>query len=104
MLYKNILFYLIASTIFFSCGTKTAKHVEATSVGVHPEWVYDAIIYEVNTRQYTPEGTFKAFAEHLPRLSDLGVDILWFMPIQTIGEKDKKELLVVTTLYKIIKK
>ena len=90
MLYKNILFYLIASTIFFSCGTKTAKHVEATSVGVHPEWVYDAIIYEVNTRQYTPEGTFKAFAEHLPRLSELGVDILWFMPIQTIGEKDKK--------------
>ena len=56
----------------------------------HPEWVYDAVIYEVNTRQYTPEGTFNAFSEHLPRLKELGVDILWFMPIQSIGEVDRK--------------
>ena len=56
----------------------------------HPEWSKDAVIYEVNIRQYTPEGTFQAFAEHLPRLKDLGVDILWLMPIHPIGEKNRK--------------
>jgi glycosidase len=58
---------------------------------VHPEWSKNAVIYEVNIRQYTPEGTFNAFATHLPRLKDLGVDILWLMPINPIGIKNRKE-------------
>ena len=49
------------------------------------EWANSANIYEVNTRQYTPEGTFNAFAKHLPRLQDMGVEILWFMPITPIS-------------------
>ncbi len=53
-------------------------------------WWKDAVIYEVNVRQYTPEGTFNAFAEHLPRLKELGVDILWFMPVHPIGEVNRK--------------
>lgn len=56
----------------------------------HPEWSKDATIYEVNIRQFTSEGTFDAFAEHLPRLKTLGVDILWLMPIHPIGEKNRK--------------
>lgn len=56
----------------------------------HPEWSKNATIYEVNVRQYTPEGTFKAFEAHLPRLKELGVDIIWFMPIHPIGEKNRK--------------
>lgn len=48
-------------------------------------WSDGANIYEVNIRQYTREGTFNAFAEHLPRLRDMGVDILWLMPITPIG-------------------
>lgn len=56
----------------------------------HPEWSKNAVIYELNIRQYTPEGTFRAFAEHLPRLKDMGVDILWLMPIHPIGEKNRK--------------
>jgi glycosidase len=55
-----------------------------------PKRAKDMVIYEVNVRQYTPEGTFNAFAEHLPRLEELGVDILWMMPIQPIGEKNRK--------------
>jgi glycosidase len=55
----------------------------------HPVWSYSANIYEVNVRQYTKEGTFNAFAEHLPRLRDMGVKILWFMPITPISEKDR---------------
>ncbi|TAJ11719.1 alpha-amlyase [Marinilabiliaceae bacterium JC017] len=56
----------------------------------HPEWTKNASIYEVNIRQFTPEGTFKAFESHLPRLKDLGIDILWLMPIHPIGEKNRK--------------
>lgn len=56
----------------------------------HPEWSRTAVIYEVNVRQYTPEGTFAALQRHLPRLRNLGVDILWLMPVQPIGKKNRK--------------
>ncbi|HEY5462789.1 MAG TPA: alpha-amylase family glycosyl hydrolase [Hanamia sp.] len=56
---------------------------------VHPYWSYSTNIYEVNLRQYTPEGTFAAFSKHLPRLKDMGVQILWFMPITPISKKDR---------------
>lgn len=55
-----------------------------------PAWADNASIYEVNVRQFTEEGTFKAFQDHLPRLKMLGVDILWLMPINPIGEKNRK--------------
>ncbi len=55
-----------------------------------PEWSVDASIYEVNIRQYSPEGTFNAFTEHIPRLKEMGVEILWLMPIHPIGEKNRK--------------
>jgi alpha-amylase len=57
---------------------------------VHPDWSKNSVLYEVNVRQYTPEGTFNAFAEHLPRLKALGVDVLWFMPMYPIGILNKK--------------
>lgn len=56
----------------------------------HTGWTYNQNIYEVNVRQYTPEGTFKAFEDHLPRLQSMGVGILWFMPIYPIGELNRK--------------
>ena len=56
----------------------------------HPEWSKNSTIYEVNIRQYTPEGTFKAFESHLPRLKAMGVDIIWLMPIHPIGVKNRK--------------
>ncbi len=55
-----------------------------------PEWSYNKAIYEVNIRQYTPEGNIKAFEKHLPELKKLGADILWLMPIHPIGEKNRK--------------
>ena len=57
---------------------------------VHPEWSINANIYEVNVRQYTPEGTFSAFEKHLPELKKLGVDIIWIMPINPIGKLNRK--------------
>jgi glycosidase len=56
----------------------------------HPEWAKNAVIYQINTRQFTPEGTFRAAEAHLPRLKELGVDILWLMPVHKIGEKNRK--------------
>src|SRR3990167_1018801 len=56
----------------------------------HPAWTKDAVIYQVNTRQFTAEGTFKAAQRELPRLKALGADILWLMPIHPIGEKNRK--------------
>jgi glycosidase len=62
-------------------NNKTIKHVA---------WSRHANIYEVNVRQYTPEGTFKAFGQHLPRLQKMGVKILWLMPINPIGKQNRK--------------
>lgn len=56
----------------------------------HPEWSKNATIYEVNIRQFTPEGTFKAFENHLPRLKKMGIDIIWLMPIHPIGVEKRK--------------
>lgn len=55
-----------------------------------PDWVKDATIYQLNTRQFTSEGTFKAAQAQLPRLKELGVKIIWLMPIHPIGEKNRK--------------
>ena len=89
---------MIGALIFSACGGKTNAAKEQTTDGrdstftsvTHPEWSRNAVIYEVNLRQYTDEGTVAAFAEHLPRLKDLGVDILWMMPVHPISEKDRK--------------
>lgn len=56
----------------------------------HPEWTKDATIYQINTRQFTAAGTFRAAEEQLPRLKDLGADIVWLMPVHPIGEKNRK--------------
>ncbi len=66
------------------------KPISTYSPVVNPEWSKGANIYEVNLRQYTPEGTFNAFRLHLPRLKEMGVDILWLMPIHPIGELNRK--------------
>ena len=98
-----------SSIFFFGCliavgcivGCDDALH-EATSPStilgeaeikdelVHPQWAISATIYEVNVRQHTVEGTFRALEADLPRLKNLGSDILWLMPIHPIGEVNRK--------------
>lgn len=53
------------------------------------QWANGTNIYEVNIRQYTQEGTFQAFSEHLPRLKDMGVEVLWLMPITPISREKR---------------
>jgi len=54
------------------------------------DWVHQTNVYEVNLRQYTREGSFNAFSEELPRLKEMGVETLWFMPVTPIAQKNKK--------------
>ncbi|MFZ5617715.1 MAG: alpha-amylase family glycosyl hydrolase [Pseudomonadota bacterium] len=56
----------------------------------HADWTRNAVLYQLNTRQFTDEGTFSAAEGELPRLKKLGADIIWLMPIHPIGEKNRK--------------
>lgn len=77
---KKILIAALAVLMLTSCAEKSP----------HAAWTYDAVVYEMNVRQYTPEGTFAAAQAQLPRLKELGVDVIWLMPIYPIGEKERK--------------
>lgn len=61
-----------------------------TNMDLPQEWKHTTNIYEVNVRQYTKEGTFRAFEKEMPRLKNMGVKTLWFMPITPIAQKNKK--------------
>ncbi|MFY9364433.1 MAG: alpha-amylase family glycosyl hydrolase [Bacteroidales bacterium] len=81
---KRILFLIIVSMVLVNgCAPQQEKEV-------HPQWIKNAVLYEVNVRQITPEGTFAAFEQLLPRLGELGIDVLWFMPVHPIGVAGRK--------------
>ena len=56
----------------------------------HAVWSYDGVIYEMNVRQLTEEGTLSSAMRHLQHLKDMGVDIIWLMPIYPIGKVERK--------------
>lgn len=90
---KNIIITIVICVIVLVgvalLGFCRAKHPAAAETR-HPAFAYYGTIYELNTRQFTPEGTFRAAEAHLPELKDLGVEIIWFMPIQEIGVEGRK--------------
>lgn len=89
---KNILVFAAIALMFGACSKQQPVEKESTATVVgFPEKIADATIYEVNIRQHTKEGTLNAFAKDLPRLKDLGVQVLWIMPVQPIGIKNRKE-------------
>ena len=82
-----------AAILFSSCNNRANSADKKDSSDIakgHPDWILQGNIYEVNVRQYTPEGTFKAFEKHLDRLKNMGIQTLWFMPINPISKKDRK--------------
>jgi alpha-amylase len=92
---RNLLLITLSVLLFSSCTTtrKVVTMAPASDNAIingHPAWINQGNIYEVNVRQYTPEGTFKAFEGHLQRLKEMGVQTLWFMPINPISVKDRK--------------
>ena len=83
----KILKSLFFSCLIFICNNSFAQN---STIDGHPAWIMQGNIYEVNVRQYTPEGTFKAFEKSLPRLREMGAQTLWFMPINPISQTDRK--------------
>jgi 1,4-alpha-glucan branching enzyme len=74
-------------------GPATLAGVAAESAkAAHPApaWLRDGVVYEIFPRNFSPEGTFNGITAHLDELKDLGVNILWLMPIHPIGEKMRK--------------
>ena len=55
-----------------------------------PDWVRDGVIYEIYPRAFSQQGNFNAITARLDELKDLGVTILWLMPIHPIGQEKKK--------------
>ena len=81
---KRITILLLAVLTLASCAKQESQPTK------HPKFAYDATIFELNTRQLTPEGTFAAAEAELPKLKDMGVDIIWIMPLQPIGKITRK--------------
>ena len=96
---KKFITLTLISLLFVACTNNQPQQVESSEQGSttsvsqelkHVEWSINATIYEANIRQMTPEGTFKALEAKLPEIRDLGVKIIWLMPIQPIGELNRK--------------
>ena len=93
-----MLIYLIVFLVFF-LGIGVGYTLAQGKQGIppprsevkHVDWSKNATIYEVNIRQFSKEGTFKAFEKDIPRLKKLGIDIVWIMPVSPIGVKNRKE-------------
>ena len=97
-IFKSFIALSLATSMVLSlagCGNSSKKETfkeDEVVIGerTQADWIDTAIIYEVNVRQYTNEGTFAAFSSHLERLKNMGVNTLWFMPIYPISELNKK--------------
>lgn len=89
---KNIVLIGILA-ISISCKTevKTEEIVLLETLApISNEVLENAVIYEANIRQYSPEGTFNEFTKDIPQLKELGVKIIWLMPIYPISTTKSK--------------
>lgn len=93
ILLAAVFFLLIACNNGEKGNAAAVNNLDTALIDGHPAWIMQGNIYEVNVRQYTPEGTFNAFSNHLQRLKDMGVQTLWFMPINPISKLDRKGVL-----------
>ncbi len=80
---KKIIFLTTILLIFSSCG----KNIDSEKIKIN---VKNAVIYEVNIRQYSEQGTFEEFTKDIPMLKELGVNIIWAMPIFPISKTKRK--------------
>src|SRR5210317_497684 len=93
---KNILTLLTIAALMVACkhekneARKPVKVITGISTEVTPQMMESAVIYEANIRQYSYEGTFDKFTTDIPQLKELGVKIIWLMPIFPISETKRK--------------
>ncbi len=88
---KLILLIIGIALVAVACRPKEVKVTNPlTSSVVHADWTRNMVLYEINVRQFSAEGTLAGVEKALPTLQELGVNVLWFMPIYPIGEKNRK--------------
>ena len=87
---KNVVVAL--SILFFSCQKDAEINKNDKLIAPISDQVLEtAVIYEANIRQYSKEGTFKAFTKDIPTLKELGVKVIWLMPINPISEIKERQ-------------
>jgi len=74
----------------FSCQQSVSTIEVQPITPITNQDIAQGVLYEVNIRQFTNEGTFEAFAKELPKVKALGVNILWFMPTFPISTTKSK--------------
>ena len=86
--------YLLATVLigWLAINSAAGSDAESSNAGTRrsPDWLRSAVVYEIFPRNFSQAGDFNAITARLDELKDLGVDILWFMPIHPTGEKMKK--------------
>ncbi len=88
---KIILLVAALATVAVACKPKAAAVIEPLKTTVkHADWTRNMVLYEINVRQFSQEGTFAGVDSALPQLKELGVNVLWFMPIYPIGVENRK--------------
>ncbi len=90
---QKLLLVIVFSGLTIACTNNSNSNTPDMDSAKPPAWAHTTNIYEVNVRQYTPEGTLNAFARELPRLKEMGVEVLWFMPLTPIAKKNMKGIL-----------
>lgn len=81
---------MFVTVCLVACQVKEKEPPQSIAPADHPAWIMNGNVYEVNIRQFTPEGTLNAFSKHLDRLQEMGIQTLWFMPLHPISQKDRK--------------
>ena len=81
---------MLLISMFFVTFDTTNNKLNLFTTMQHAVWSYDAVLYEMNVRQLTEEGTLLAAMRHLQHLKDMGVDAVWLMPIYPIGKVERK--------------
>jgi len=92
---KKLQFFVFAALWLSACQNNSTPAVQTPSTDnaktmPEPEWVRSSVLYECNVRQFSPSGNFAGVLAGLPRLRDLGIDVVWIMPIHPIGLERRK--------------
>jgi cyclomaltodextrinase / maltogenic alpha-amylase / neopullulanase len=81
---------VLAGWLAFTSATAAEPAATNAVTRKSPGWLRSAVVYEIFPRNFSPAGDFNAITARLDELKDLGVDVLWLMPVHPLGEKLKK--------------
>ena len=89
---KTVLSQILITLVIFSnyVLVQQPRDFSKEKARTSQEWVKDAVIYEIFPRNYSQKGDFNSITKDLDRLKDMGVTVLWLMPVHPIGQEKKE--------------